>query len=131
MPLTPTGSYRLAEQIGGWAVFADIDLITVARADISSPLVTLDAGVTVDGSGQQLAAIGFGLAYALGYVPDSDLVGVIVTRLHTNPVDTTPMALSFATCHAVLDSLDLQPDFAPYFDRETRSFVFPGRGPTD
>ena len=131
MPLTPTGSYRLAEQIGGWATFADIDLITMARGDISSPLVELDAGVNVDASGQQIAAIGFGVAHALGYLPDSDFVGVIVTRLHTNPVDTTPMALAFATCHAVLDSLDLQPENAPYFDREKRLFVFPGHGPTD
>ncbi|MGY8771425.1 MAG: hypothetical protein ACKVH8_23675 [Pirellulales bacterium] len=130
MPLTPIGTHRLAEQIGGWAVFADIELITIARSG-NTPLVSLDAGVSVDDAGRYVCAIGFGTAYALEYMPGSDPVGVFVTKLHINPVDTTPMALAFATCHAVLNSLNLKPEAAPYFERSTRSFVIPGRGTVD
>ncbi len=127
MPAVPTGYFRLAEQIGSWAVFADISLSAIVRAD-RCPIVTLDQNVYIDTDGRDLAAISFGAAYALGYIRDSEGVGIIVHRLHTNPVDTTPMALAFATCHAVFDCLKVCPTNGPYFDRSTKSFVFPGRG---
>ena len=127
MPAVPTGSFRIAEQIGSWAVFADITLSAMVRAD-GWPLVTLGQNVEVDADGRDLAGISFGAAYALGYVGDSEGVGIIVHKLHTNPVDTTPMALAFATCHAVFECLKVCPKTGPYFDRSARSFVFPGRG---
>ena len=130
MPVVPTGSFRLAEQIGGWAVFADITLCVIARAS-GHPIVALGDNVDVDEYGHDVASIGFGVAYALGYITDSDDVGVFVHRLHTNPVDTTPMALAYAACHAVLNCFNEKPANAPYFDRDSRSFVFPARGPTD
>jgi hypothetical protein len=130
MPLVPTGSYRLAEQIGGWAVFAEITLSAVARADGQS-LVTLDGDLQVDQHGRDIASIGFGAAYALGNIAQSECVGIIVHELYTNPVDTTPMALAYATCHAVLACFNESPTVLPYFDRNSRSFVFPARGPKD
>ncbi len=126
MPVGSTGKYCLKEQIGGWGIFADIELMTIRRAE-GMPLVTLECGLCDDESGRYVAAIGFGAAYAFHCVAESNDLGVIVTRLHTNPVDTTPMALAFATCHAVLKSLGLESTSAPDFDRQTRSFVFPGR----
>ena len=130
MPAIPTGSYRLAEQIGGWAVYADLTLSPIARGT-DRPLVTVADGVVVDDYGQDVASIGLGVAYALTCIPESDEMGVIVQRLHTNPVDTTPMALAFAACHATLDCFNKKLDRLPYLDRETRSFVFPARGPAD
>ncbi len=128
MPVVPTGSYRLADQIGAWAVYADITLSVISRAD-DHPLVTLDAELQVDQHGRDIASIGFGAAYALGYIPQSERVGIIVHKLHTNPVDTTPMALAYATCHAVLACFNESPAVVPYFDGNSRSFVFPARGP--
>jgi len=128
MPAVPTGSYRLAEQIGGWAVFAEITLSAVARAE-GQPLVTLDGNVQVDKEGRDIASIRFGAAYALGNIPKSECVGIVVHQLHSNPVDTTPAALAFATCHAVLACFNESPSVVPYFDRNTRCFVFPARGP--
>ena len=130
MSAATSGSYRLAEQIGGWAVYADLT-ISVAARDRAHPLVTLAPSVTVDAPGPDLAAISFGAVYAFGFVRNSDRLGVIVHRLHTNPVDTTPMALAFATCHAVFQCLQISPTASPYFDRSTKSFVFPGRGVID
>ncbi len=130
MPAIPTGSFRLAEQIGGWAVFADITLSAVVRAH-GQPLVTLDRSVHVDQHGRDVASIGFGAAYALGYIPQSECVGIIVHKLHTNPVDTTPMALAYATCHAILACFNESPSVVPYFDRNGRCFVFPSRGSED
>lgn len=130
MAAVPTGSYRLAEQIGGWAVFAHITVSAIARAD-EHPLVTLDADLHVDQHGRDIASIGFGAAYALGYIPQSERIEIIVHKLHTNPVDTTPMALAYATCHAVLACFNESPTVVPYFDRNSRSFVFPARGPKD
>jgi hypothetical protein len=130
MPAVPSGSFRLAEQIGGWAVFADITLSVVVRRK-GQPLVTLDQQVTVDDIERQIASIGFGVAYALTYIAGSDDVGVIIHKLDTNPVDTTPMALAYATCRAVLKCFDGMPIKAPYFDRESRCFIFPARGPSD
>lgn len=128
MPVVPTGSFRLAEQIGGWAVYADITLSAIARAD-EHPLVTLDADLHVDQRDRDIASIGFGAAYALRYIPQSERIGVIVHKLHTNPVDTTPMALAYATCHAVLACFNESPTVVPYFDQHSKSFVFPARGP--
>lgn len=130
MPAVPTGSYRLAEQIGAWAVFADLTLCAIARG-AEHPLVAIADGVVVDDYGRDVASIGLGVAYALSCIPNSNEVGVIVQRLHTNPVDTTPMALAFTACHAALDCFNEKPSILPYFDRETRSFVFPARGPVD
>lgn len=125
MPAVPTGSYRIAEQIGGWAVFAEIALAAIVRTD-GCPIVALDETVVVDADGRDLAGIAFGAAYALGYVPDSRGLGIFVHKLHTNPVDTTPMALAFVTCHAVFNCFDVSPTTGPFFDRSTKSFVFPG-----
>lgn len=130
MPAIPTGSYRLAEQIGGWAVYDDITLSAVARAD-DHPLGILDADLHLDPHGREIASIGFGAAYALGYIPQSERVGIIVHKLHTNPVDTTSAALAYATCHAVLACFNESPAVVTYFDRNSRSFVFPARGPKD
>ena len=128
MPAVPTGSFRLAEQIGGWAIFADITLSVHARdADDPLPLVTCDDGVSVDGFGHHLAAIGFGVSHALGFIHESDCVGVIVHRLDTNPVDTTPTALAYVACHALLQCWELTPPSAPYFDRDAKTIVFPAR----
>ncbi len=130
MPAVRTGSYRLAEQIGGWAIFAEITLSAIFRAE-GHPLVMFDGNVLLDQHGGDIASIGFGAAYALSYIPQSERVGVIVHKLHTNPVDTTPMALAYATCHAVLACFNESPASAPYFDRNSRCFVFPPRGPKD
>lgn len=129
MPQPRTGSFRLAEQIGAWAVFADISITLVTRGP-GIALVRIEDNIHLDDE-REFAAISFGVSYALGYVPNFDALGVVVNKLHTNPVDTTPMALAFASCHAVLNCLDTTPANAPYFDRITRSFVFPGRGPVN
>ncbi len=92
--------------------------------------MTLDSQASSEANAEYLAAIQFGVNYALACIPDSTEFRVNVQRLHTNPVDTTSMALAFATCHAVLNCFDDTPDNVPYFDRDTRSFAFPGRGPT-
>lgn len=117
MPPVPSGSYRLAEQIGAWAIYADITVSVVVRG-ADDPFVALEA-------------IGLGAAYALGFVRNSDDVGIVVCRLDTNPVDTTPLALAFATCHAVFKCFQISPPAGPQFDRSTKSFVFPARGKID
>jgi hypothetical protein len=93
--------------------------------------VTLDGDVHIDKHGRDIASIGFGAAYALGKIRKSECVGIVVHKLHMNPVDTTPMALAFATCHAVLACFNESPSVVPYFDRNARCFIFPARGPKD
>jgi hypothetical protein len=126
MNASSVGSFRLAEQIGAWGVFAEIALSVVDRT-APSPFVTFDPGIQVDPWGHECAAIGFGAVYAIEFLNRAESDGIVVHKLHTNPVDTTPMALAFATCHAMFNCFSVSPESGPYFDRSTRSFVFPGR----
>ncbi|MDA1230909.1 MAG: hypothetical protein O2856_09055 [Planctomycetota bacterium] len=126
MPVTPrVGSYRLAEQIGGWAVFADITLASIVRPEHYS-FVTFAEGVDHHLSDLDVLALGFGASYGFALAAQSKDMGILVTGIDTNPVDTTPMALAFAACRAVLNSFAIPESKGPYFQREAKSFVFPG-----
>ena len=122
-----TGSYRLAEQIGGWAVFAEITLSAFTRSKTHALLTVADE-LALDEHGREIAHIEFGIAYAVSCMTEFKDLGFCVQELHTNPVDTTPLALAFASCHAALKCLKVEPTMVPYFDRQSRSFVFPARG---
>ena len=129
MPAVPTGSHRLAEQIGNWAIFASIKLSVHARDSRSlSPIVMWDDGISVDSFGQTEAAVAFGVSHALRFIPESECIGVVVHELNTVSVDTTAAAIAFVACHALLDCWDLAPPSAPYFDRDKKAIVFPCGG---
>lgn len=124
MVTPPAASFRLAEQIGRWGIFADIT-ISVALRTPGSPFIAIGGNCGVEANSWEMASIGFGVSHALQHIPNSDDLGATVLRLHTNPVDTTAMALAFAACHATFKCFEVMPASAPYFDRSSKTFVFP------
>ncbi len=124
------GSYRLIEQIESWAAFAEISVSIVDRAD-GRPLVSFDEVVQFVDRDRDIVSIEFGATYALDSIPNTDRLGVFVRKLVTQPVDTSSITLAYATCHAVLACFKESPVIVPYFDRNSRSFVFPSSSPID
>lgn len=123
--LPVSGSYRLAVQVDERGWYASITLTRVARTK-QRPLITFaDQVDDAQLSDEEQVAIAFGASQALAWARQSLRVGFRITQLDTQPVDTTDMALAFATCRAVLNLFDIPESVGPYFDRASSSFVFP------
>jgi hypothetical protein len=121
------GHHRFAKQICGWGSFADVQLRVQPAERVGTP-VSFDV-VDLDNDPRRadwIAGVEFGVRYALEHLPRSERqVAICVLRLHTNPVDSSTMAVAFATCLAVWNALGYVPQVVPMFDEKSRSFVFP------
>lgn len=119
------GRHRFAKQIGGWGSFAEVEIVVAPAND---DCLVLDVGDLSSDPRRDdwIAGLRLGVRYALEHAPESSRdVSVRVVRLQTNPVDSSTLSVAFATCFAVWDGLELSPENPPFFDENSRSFVFP------
>lgn len=123
MTLTPAGTYRVAKQIGQWAAFAQVTVVVIERDD--EPIVTLADESQLDQEGRYLEGLSYGAAFAFQEVPNSESLGIFVTDLRTMSVDSTSQSIAYATCFAIWDVLGHTSKNPPYFNEESKTFVFP------
>jgi hypothetical protein len=96
------GKARIAEQVGGWAVYAEITL-TVEWDDHPDGRrrdPSIGFGTSQPLSFEHMQAIGFGVIYALEHLPDprpNRRYAVVIEEVKSNPVDTKDTPSAFCT----------------------------------
>lgn len=117
--------YRLAIQNGGRALYAEIEL-ECRRAEGSGGAVSFSDHCDPDWED----AVRFGLLYARfglhgdGRVP---AYSVRVLDLITQPIDSTPMAVAYATAMAFWQAIGRQPKGLPEIDASLEFIRFRAR----
>src|SRR4051794_9476966 len=121
------GEYKFAIQRGSLGYFAKVSL-EVALEGANQGL-TVDFAFGDTGLQRWQSAIQFGVAYVWDKLPNKfgRSMHVVVREIDYNPVDTSQMAMAFATIHALFNALDWLPGDAPTFDPESGLFIFPTR----
>jgi hypothetical protein len=119
------GRFQLAKQVGDRGFFADVSVVLdcIPNERLAFAIEQLESDPR---NADWIAGIQFGVAYALQQLPSAKAnMSVLITDLHTNPVDSSSLTVAFATCFAVWDASGFVADRPPYFDESKMSFVFP------
>jgi hypothetical protein len=120
-------TYRLAKSLGGVIHYAEVTA-TAEFANERSIVVSPEAfswlrqvygpNAVVDGPGFEAdrAAAESGAAFALGHITGREgkaAARVVLDRIRTNPVDTTPADIAYAACWAVWQALGVEGSSVP------------------
>jgi hypothetical protein len=115
-----TGIYRLAEQIGNYGFYGEIEI----ECSITDKYQELELNLDSEFERWRSSVL-FGATYFLEHSMERVGLKVKVKNIKYHEVDTTSTILAYLTFKALLDATNLNLKSDVSFDKELKSFVFP------